>query len=116
MDFKKYVKVNPSLVFDDNRFIEAYLKKNTKWSKRNEFYKYLEKCDKQLKDDCRLSIRGHDFTTLLLHYFNKKYHRKRLDKIDLFEGFLLSSLDRCNLLEEGMLKMVHEFSLEEIHV
>ncbi|MES9852028.1 MAG: hypothetical protein ABW170_09380 [Candidatus Thiodiazotropha sp. L084R] len=116
IEFNKYIKVRPILVFNEEKFIEAYLRKNSKWSKRAEFNTCLELCRKQLHDDCRLSIRGHDFSALLLHYLNKKCIRKKLDKVDLFEGFLLSSLERNDLLNEGMLKLVHEFSTGELHL
>jgi hypothetical protein len=114
IEFNKYIKVNPYLVFEEEKYTEAYLRKNSKWSKRKEFNECLELCRKELHDDCRLSIRGHDFTALLLHYLNKKFTRKRLDKVDLFEGFLLSSLEKDRLLNEETLKIVHEFSTGEL--
>lgn len=110
IDFRRYIKATPSVVFSKERFIEAYLKKNSKWGKRTEFNKQEMRCYKALNEDYRLSIRGHDYT-LLLHWFvNKKFSRKKINTVELFEALLLFGVDKESLMEEFLFKRIKEFS------
>jgi len=109
LDFKKYLILKPNVYFDTERFIEAYLKKNSKWSQRDEFISCFKENKKKLNDDCRLSIRGHDFTVMFHYFLNKMFSKKRIDKQELFEGFLLSSLDKDTLSIEPMFEQISDF-------
>lgn len=110
LDFRKYVLVAPRVTFKKDCFVEAYLKKNSKWSKRRGFEDSIQSCDQELKDDCRLSIRGHDFVSLFQYLMNKKFRKKIIHKEEVFQGILLSSLEKESLLREAMLQKIDEFS------
>ncbi len=110
LEFNKYVKVNQSIEFSEDKFIEAYLLKNSKRGKRNEFYSRFNKLHENLNSDCRLSSRGHDFTVLLMHILNKKIPSRKIDKIDIFEGFLIGLLEKVDLLTENLIKEIYIFS------
>lgn len=110
LEFNRYVKVNQSIEFNQDKFIEAYLQKNSRWSKRDEFYSAFNKLHDNLNSDCRLSSRGHDFTELLMHILNKKIPSRKMDKIDIFEGFLIGLLEKVDLLSENLIKEIYMFS------
>lgn len=110
LEFNKYVKVNQSIEFTEDKFIEAYLLKNSKWSKKNEFYSTFNRLHENLNSDCRLSSRGHDFTILLMHILNKKFPSRKIDKIEMFEGLLIGLLEKVDLLAENLIKEIYIFS------
>ena len=110
LDFNKYVKVGDAIDFSEEKYIEAYLNKNSCWSRKEEFYDTLYECKKNLSEDFRLSVRGHDFTVLLMHILNKKIPSRKLDKIDIFEGFVMGLLEKNDLVEENLIREVFEFT------
>jgi len=110
LDFNKYVQVSQVINFKEEKYIEAYLQKNSKWSKRNKFNNTLTEVKQSLKSDCRLSSRGHDFTELLMHILNKKSPARKIHNKDVFEGFLLGLLDKADMVTEKLMGEIYEFS------
>lgn len=110
LDFKKYVKVGGKIEFLEREFIDAYLKKNSLWGKKEDYYSALDDVKRSLQDDLRLSSRGHDFTILLMHILNKKNPSRKIDKIDVFEGFVIGLLEKADLISEKLIGEIFEFS------
>ncbi len=110
IDFNKYVQVNQSVEFNEDKYIDAYLSKNSKLSEKNYFCDALLRIKASLDSDSRMSCRGHDYTALLMHIINKKYPRKKIDKLEVFEGFLIGLVDKADLLSEKLIDEVYKFS------
>jgi hypothetical protein len=110
LDFNKYIKVNQSVEFDENKFIDAYLNKNSKLSEKEFFLNIFIRIKESLDPDSRMSCRGHDFTALLMHVMNKKFPRRKIDKIEVFEGLLIGLVDKSDLLSEKLIGDVYKFS------
>lgn len=110
LDFTKYIKVNQSVEFDEDKYIDAYLNKNSKMGEKQKFYDTLFRIKASLDPDSRMSCRGHDYTALLMLIMNKKYPRRKIDKLEAFEGFLIGLVDKETLLLEKLIGEVYDFS------
>ena len=110
LDFNKYIKVNQSVEFDENKYIEAYLSKNSKLIEKECFLNTFIGIKESLDPDSRMSCRGHDFTALLMHVMNKKFPRRKIDKLEVFEGLLIGLVDKSDLLSEKLIGDVYKFS------
>ncbi|MFQ2027801.1 hypothetical protein ACK333_02755 [Aeromonas veronii] len=110
LDFDKYIKVNQSVDFNEDKYIEAYLNKNSKLGEKKCFYDELIRIKASLDSDSRMSCRGHDFTALLMYIMNKKYPRRKIENLEAFEGFLIGLIDKVDLLSEKLIGEVYKFS------
>jgi hypothetical protein len=89
--------------FDEDAFIEKYLTRNGKGGAADEFRAALRNLEANLDPDERHSIRGHDFTKLLLQAARKMKARTRVEKDhDAFVGILLGCLESHSLEDQPL--------------
>ena len=100
IDFTKYVIIDSKIHFDKEKFIKAYLTKNNKWDKKEVFIEEFNNNKTTLKEDLRLSIRGHDISCLLYHIVGKLKKRRKFLNVETLEGSLLGCIDYIELRGE----------------
>jgi hypothetical protein len=92
--FNSYFDWNcEKIVFDETRFIKNYLIKNGKYGRVIEFKKVMSKFEKEMHDDVRNNIRGHDFSWALFRLIKKIKGKTGFKNWKNFEHWLCLSLE-----------------------
>ena len=98
--------------FDVDQFINKYLCKNKKHSKKSCFCNDIEKKRNLLTDECRNQMNGHDFIGLLNWYMKENkdgYKKDKTSDKSLYKAMFLS-LNDSFLIKEQLFKNILTFA------
>lgn len=100
---RKYIKVQrDSIIFEEEKFIDAYLLKNGKATHKNEFITQIREQIAKAPDDERRLIRGHDLVEIL-HFISVKLKNKRdFGDSTFFGGAFLGCLEALDMTKYSL--------------
>jgi hypothetical protein len=107
--FIKYTNVVNGITFAEDRFINAYLKKNKKWERRKEFEEKRKELRLELDEDPRSRVRGHDLMELMHKVVKRAKPRCKFADV-AFCGAFLGCLEIQDVVEEPMFQRLVELS------
>ena len=104
LDFSKYwICKNFKIKFKEDKFIRAYLGKNSQLNKVDLFYLKMEELEEMLDEEVRNYIHGHDFIKLLSLYNKRNFKKKhKYCDIEIIEGVMHSCFEFKLLLSEKL--------------
>lgn len=86
-------------------YIEKYINTNKLSLQKDEILTFVDKIAKNIPDDIRFSMNGHDFIEVLFHYINKIKNTVNF-KLDNFERAVYLSVQPNYLDEYGLFKEI----------
>jgi hypothetical protein len=106
VDFRSYISWSGGRIkFDEQRFLRNYLTRNGKIRDADEFKAVMRDFEKQLHQDPRHNITGHDFTYLFFLAVKRyKRHRAGFKDLQTFEGALCGCLELDFLKDDPLFK------------
>ena len=105
----KYIKIKEdSIIFEEGKFITAYLNKNNKISEKKKYMHELEKMKPKLSQDVRLSMRGHDFTNIFYSLYRKTNSKPKFDNNEAFVASLWGCLEMSMIEKEDLFKKLEK--------
>ena len=109
INFTKCVSTEGSIRLENEKFEKRYLQKNNKCNQKLIFQKEVEKHRKNLSEDYRLKIRGHDATALLMNIANKLKTKHKFCKLNTFEGAFIACIEFNDIKSEPLFKKIKDF-------
>ena len=96
--FSSYININLTHIsFRESDFVRAYLQKNGKWQRRDQFETMKDEIQRALSPQVTRRIRGHDLA-VLLHIVVRRFRKDRaFTSSAALEGSLMASIEARDL-------------------
>ncbi|MCP4109427.1 MAG: hypothetical protein GY749_28535 [Desulfobacteraceae bacterium] len=97
------------IIFEEERYINAYLNKNSRMGDKKVFLDVLENYRNLLCEDIRLCMRGHDFTEFFFLLHNTSKSKPKFNNHDAFVASLWGCIELSMIENEGLFKKLLKF-------